>query len=269
MPVIAIDAGHGYNTAGKRTPTDIREWTLNDDVRDRVVDILRDYDVQIVHTDNDEGEVDESLSSRVDRYVAAGAEVFVSIHHNAYTGTWNDATGVSVFTDKSPTVADMKLAKLIQTRLVKYTGLRDRGVQHENFKVINQNRIPAVLCEGGFMDGRKDYHLITSDVGKDAYARAVAEGLIEFLNLKKITKEEEDMNLESFTKLFNEYRNTLQDNDSSKYSEEARAWALKTGLVVGNGTTDNGQPNGMWEDLLTREQLVTVLYRFGKMVGLV
>lgn len=25
---IALDAGHGYNTAGKRTPDGIREWTL-------------------------------------------------------------------------------------------------------------------------------------------------------------------------------------------------------------------------------------------------
>jgi len=69
--------------------------------------------------------------------------------------------------------------------LVKYTGLKGRGIKKENFYVINQNVIPAILVEGGFMNGRSDYKIITSDAGQTAYAKAVAEGLIEFLKLKK------------------------------------------------------------------------------------
>lgn len=57
------------------------------------------------------------------------------------------------------------------------------------------------------------------------------------------------------------------NNDSGKWSEEALKWAASNGLVEGNGTQSNGEPNYMWEDLLTREQLVTVLYRFAKMMG--
>ena len=34
---IALDAGHGLNTPGKQTPDGIKEWTLNDKVRDKVV----------------------------------------------------------------------------------------------------------------------------------------------------------------------------------------------------------------------------------------
>ena len=37
------------------------------------------------------------------------------------------------------------------------------------------------------MDGTNDYKFITSDAGQTAYAKAVAEGLIEFLGLKKKT----------------------------------------------------------------------------------
>lgn len=185
MPKIALDAGHGLYTAGKQTPDGIKEWTLNDKVRDKVVDILKAYDVEIVNTDNDEGNKDESLDERVIKYYQAGADVFVSIHHNAYTGNWNTATGVEVFTDANYTSQDQKLAELIYDRMVKYIGLRGRGVKHVNFAVINQNRIPAVLCEGGFMDGSDDYKVITSEAGQKAYARAVAEGLIEFLDLKR------------------------------------------------------------------------------------
>ncbi len=62
-------------------------------------------------------------------------------------------------------------------------------------------------------------------------------------------------------------RKELQDNDSGKYSEEARAWAVSTGLIQGNGTTINGEPNYMWQDFMDRQQFITVLYRFAKMMG--
>ena len=99
---IALDAGHGLNTAGKQTPDGIKEWTLNDKVRDKVAALLSEYDVEIIHTDNDEGAADEGLSSRVNKYVSAGVAAFVSIHHNAFTGDWNGATGVEVLPTKTP-----------------------------------------------------------------------------------------------------------------------------------------------------------------------
>lgn len=182
---IAIDVGHGLYVAGKQTPDGIKEWTLNDKVRDKVVDILKPYDVSILHVDNDEGEVNESLFKRVDTYMRAGVASLTSIHHNALNGTWNSATGVEVYVDKNCTEQDMRLANLIYNRLVAYTGLRGRGVKKANFQVINQNAIPAVLVEGGFMDGTNDYKVITSDAGQTAYAKAVAEALIEFHGLKK------------------------------------------------------------------------------------
>ena len=182
---IGIDAGHGVNTAGKQTPDGIKEWNLNDKVRDKVVALLSEYDCEIIHTDNDEGVTDESLSYRVNKYLNAGVDVFVSIHHNAFTGQWNNATGVEIFTDKNCTDADKKLAECIYEKLVKYTGLRGRGIKKENWAVINQNKIPAVLVEGGFMDGSNDYKVITSDVGQTSYAKAIADGIIEFANLQK------------------------------------------------------------------------------------
>lgn len=40
MIKIGLDAGHGLKTAGKQTPDGIKEWTLNDKVRDKVVQLL-------------------------------------------------------------------------------------------------------------------------------------------------------------------------------------------------------------------------------------
>ena len=56
----------------------------------------------------------------------------------------------------------------------------------------------------------------------------------------------------------------MQDNDCSPYSENARKWAVEYGLING-GSGDNF--NGMWEDFLTREQFVTVLYRYYSIIN--
>ena len=65
---------------------------------------------------------------------------------------------------------------------------------------------------------------------------------------------------------FKEYRKTLQNNDASDWSKEAREWAISTGLISGSGTLSDGTPNYMWQDFVTREQLVTFLYRFKNLV---
>ena len=64
-----------------------------------------------------------------------------------------------------------------------------------------------------------------------------------------------------------EMRKELQDNDSGVWSAEAREWATSIGLIEGNGTQINGEPNYAWADVLTREQMAVLLYRFAKMMG--
>lgn len=80
-------------------------------------------------------------------------------------------------------------------------------------------------------------------------------------------KGDEEMDASRFAELFSEMRLGLQDNDSHDYSAAARQWAVSSGLVNGNGTTESGEPNYMWADFLSREQLVTVLYRFAQLIG--
>ena len=79
-------------------------------------------------------------------------------------------------------------------------------------------------------------------------------------------KEEDTVSHEQWMEHWIQMRRELQDNDSSAYSEEARQWAVSTGLVQGGSGEEF---NGMWEDLMSREQLVTVLFRFARMAGMV
>lgn len=77
-------------------------------------------------------------------------------------------------------------------------------------------------------------------------------------------QEDEDMDVCRFKELWHEMRKGLQDNDAGTWSEEARNWAVDNGIVQGSSEKEF---NGMWEDVLTREQMVTLLYRFAKLVG--
>jgi len=52
----------------------------------------------------------------------------------------------------------------------------------------------------------------------------------------------------------------LQDNDHADWSKQALQWAEETGLFSG-APGEDGQPNLMWEDFVTREQLAVVLYK--------
>lgn len=82
-------------------------------------------------------------------------------------------------------------------------------------------------------------------------------------------EEDEEMTQEKFNEMFaiamGQYRKGLQDNDSSDWSKDARAWAVNSGLIQGGSPLPSGLPNFMWQDFLTREQMATLLYRFKDM----
>ena len=85
--------------------------------------------------------------------------------------------------------------------------------------------------------------------------------------LENGNKEDSNMDKGTFAKLFREMRKELQDNDCSDWSMEARDWAIKNGIVQGGGSLPDGTPNYMWSDFVTREQFVTMLYRFADTIG--
>ncbi len=58
----------------------------------------------------------------------------------------------------------------------------------------------------------------------------------------------------------------LKDNDSGTWSKEAREWAINNGIIQGIGNGPDGKPNYAWEAPITREQMVTMLYRFAKTI---
>ena len=86
---------------------------------------------------------------------------------------------------------------------------------------------------------------------------------------KRLGQEEddEDMTLDKFKELMKEYRAELQDNDCGAWSKEGRDFCINNGIFVGAGTDENGQPNYMYGDFITREQLMVVIKRLYELLG--
>ena len=186
MVKIALDAGHGRNTAGKRSPENEREWEFNNKVLLAATAKLNTYEnVQILRLDDPTGNTDVSLVARTNKANNWNADVLVSIHHNALAGKWHSGGGIETFVqEKTASKASKDIANIVQSRIVKAMGLRDRGVKTSNLHMTRSANAPAILTEGGFFDSTVDIKALRDDSKLKAQGEAIAEGLAVYFKLK-------------------------------------------------------------------------------------
>lgn len=190
MVRIAIDAGHGMNTPGKRTPSGEREWMFNNKVALAAIAKLNTYqNVQILRLDDATGKSDVPLKTRTDRANAWKADVLVSIHHNAYLGQWGAHGGVETYTFPGASQNSRDIATLVHPLVVKAMGLRNRGKKTLNLHMLRESKMPAILVEGGFMDSEIDIKALRNDQKLKAQGEAIGQGVAAYFNLKLKTGE--------------------------------------------------------------------------------
>lgn len=188
MRVIAIDAGHGKNTAGKRCmksldPAETREWVLNDRIADRLEKMLKAYDCKVIRTDDTTGKTDVSLAKRVKTANNAGADVFISIHHNAGIHG-KSGGGTAVFHLDNETPARQLYNAIIERTDLK--GNRANPVSVGRYDVIVNTNMPAFLIENGFMDSAVDVPIILTEKHAKKTARGIRDFLVDYLDLEKL-----------------------------------------------------------------------------------
>ncbi|BAQ08828.1 N-acetylmuramoyl-L-alanine amidase [Bacillus sp. OxB-1] len=189
---IVLDAGHGFNTAGKRSPDGEREWSFNNKVLLACEAKLREYKgLEILRVDDPTGKTDVPLKTRTDRANNWGADVYVSIHHNALSGKWHSGGGIETFTMDHPRAnpKSVEVAKAVHPRIVKSMVLRDRGIKKMNLHVLRETNMPAILTEGGFMDSTIDIHSMRNKTNLEAQGEAIAEGLAAYFKLEHNPKQ--------------------------------------------------------------------------------
>lgn len=188
---ILLDNGHGYNTAGKRSPvwpdgTQLLEFDYNRILVQLIYTQLKakGYEVEILVPEL----IDISLPERVIRANKLNAErdcTLVSIHGNAF-GT-EDVNGFEVFTHPNASMFSKELAEFIYKEFERHDKFKLRpdysdGYADKNakFTILTCN-CPAVLTESGFYTNKKDCDYMMSVLGQNEIAALHTQGIINYL----------------------------------------------------------------------------------------
>lgn len=173
---VVIDPGHGGDDEGAigENGTMEKDAALQTALRIQQELLARTKATVILTRDQD---VDVSLEDRVKVASETSADVFISIHYDAFTDP--DVRGITTyfFDDE-----DLRLAEEIHERLLD-AGLdtEDRGIEFEDYIVLRDNPIPAVLLELGYITNPDDEANMKSSEYQEKVAAAIADGIVDYL----------------------------------------------------------------------------------------
>ena len=174
---IVIDPGHGGTDYGA-IREGINEKDITLDVSQRVASILKSKGYKVAMTRTEDVYV--SLEDRVDYSEKENPEIFVSIHVNSAVATEPYGIETHYYHEYSK-----ELSEVIQEHMIKEIESKNRGIIKSKFYVINHTTVPAVLVEMGFLSNPDERAELLTDARKQKTAKAIAEGIIEYLKKKK------------------------------------------------------------------------------------
>lgn len=197
---LALNAGHGKNTAGKRClkkldPKQTREWVINARICEKIEEKLKVYTgYDVLRLDDPTGIKDIALKKRTDAANKYGADFYLSIHHNAgVNGGLGGGTETYVYIKADAESKEWQEA--LYEALMNHAGLkgnRTDGTRSKNLHECRESKMPCVLIECGFMDSKTDVPIILTSKFADEVADACVEVIVKKAKLKKkSTKSEE------------------------------------------------------------------------------
>ncbi|MEA3212511.1 MAG: N-acetylmuramoyl-L-alanine amidase [Chthoniobacter sp.] len=168
---VVIDAGHGGHDRGGGPGQRIPEKPYVLDIARRLQAALRDQGFRTVMTRD--GDYFVGLGGRC--YIANTQRnaIFVSVHLNS--GQREGADGIETYYYSGQSGP---LAAAIHARLLRAAGTEDRHVRRRAYYVLRNTRIPAVLCECGFLTNRAEASRILTAAHRQRLAEAIAAGII-------------------------------------------------------------------------------------------
>lgn len=169
MAKIVIDEGH-YNCESGAVGFGIKECDVTHSVAYKLKAKLEKQGHTVLITNG-------SLSNRTTKANQWGANIFISLHCNAFNGK---AYGIETFCYK---FKYRKLADSIHNSLLgdKRLYRTNRGVKEGDLHVIRESNMDACLVEMAFIDNKEDNALLLKY--QDEYATAIAKGVQDYFGL--------------------------------------------------------------------------------------
>jgi N-acetylmuramoyl-L-alanine amidase len=207
ITTICLDPGHGGKDTGNRVGRFLfahneKTYTLALALELRRQLQQAGFNVMLTR----DQDVYPELSVRPDLANRRGADLFVSLHFNAFpvspasvqgpetycmtpvgAASSNDAEGVGLGSRAYPAnrVEDrsLLLAYQIQRSLVRSLGAVDRSVRRARFEVLRSAEMPAILIEGGYMTHPVEGKKIFSEGYRRQMAAAIMRGIVSYQKL--------------------------------------------------------------------------------------
>jgi N-acetylmuramoyl-L-alanine amidase len=179
MVRIFIDPGHGGNDPGA-VGNGLKEKDLTLKIAKKIKPKLTNYENVQVKLSR-ENDTYLTLSERAKMANDWGADIFISIHINAGGGIGFE----SYIYNGSVSSSTIAYQNIIHEEIVKATGWNDRGKKRENYAVLRETKMPAILTENGFIDNTTDANKLKNDSFLDKIAQGHVNGIVKLFNLKK------------------------------------------------------------------------------------
>ena len=169
---IAIDCGHTLSGADTGAQGCLgREEDRTREIGALVMNKLKALNHTVINcTVDNANSVTESLQARVNKANSNNADVFVSIHLNAFNC---NAHGTEVYISPHASQKSKEIGQKVVRELARL-GFRNRGVNTNNLYVCNHTTMPAILVECCFVDSEIDKKLYNAE----KIAEAIVYGLV-------------------------------------------------------------------------------------------
>jgi len=249
--IIALSAGHGYMTAGKRTcpfpdGRQMREHEFNRDVALALDYLLRKDGHKTVLCFDDIGVDDMPLADRVGKANQSKADIYVSVHANAFGdgANWHSANGLVGMYYKG-SVNGERLAKCIIEQMSKDLQMPVNSYQPGTLYEPKYTAMPCVIVECGFMTNENDAKKLITYEYRQACAEAIYKGILKYFGIEseKDTKSEFPIIIEVPKKTLN----------TAKVNESVESLAKKHPNFI-NGMFFSWQDNSLYDLCISNEQ---------------
>lgn len=176
---VVIDPGHGgYDTGASYGG--FEEKNINLVISEKIKSILESSGINVFLTRDDDSFL--SLAERNEITNSIRPNVFISVHGNALK-TSRSIRGLETYYWTSQS---QKLAYHTHSTILKNLNIPDHYIRKAKFYVIRHTSFPAILVELGFLSSLEDRKLLTNSTTQTEYAKAVAEGILKFLDIAPV-----------------------------------------------------------------------------------
>ncbi len=181
LPLVIIDPGHGGTDEGAKVQS-IMEKRIALTTALMTKKQLEALGYRVILTRS--RDIFLPLPRRVDIANKSKAALFVSIHYNSAPS--EAAKGIEIYYHdaKGDRTRDSKrLANNILHQMVDQTGALSRGVRRGNqFYVVRETSMPAVLVEGGFITNYDERFNLKDRKYLEKIAKGIAQGVHKFFS---------------------------------------------------------------------------------------